>query len=149
MSPVLVYPRFGEPFTLETDASILGLGAVLSQKQSDRCLHAVAYASRALNSAEENYGVTELETLAVVWGITHFHSYLYGGDVTVITEHSTVKPVLEAPNPTGKHARWWTRVYGRGIKSITIIYQAGRDNAAADALSRSPVFLAPTEGIGH
>ena len=83
--------------------------------------------------------MTELETLAIVWGISHFHTYLYGGDVTVLTDHSAVQSVLEAPNPTGKHARWWTRVYGRGIKSVTIVYQAGRENVNADALSRSPV----------
>ena len=147
--PVLSYPRFGEEFTLETDASILGLGAVLCQKQADRRLHPIAYASRALNPAEKNYGVTELETLAVVWGISHFHSYLYGGDLTVVTDHSAVKPVLEAPNPTGKHARWWTRVYGRGIKSVDIIYRPGRENASADALSRSPVSPPPSHGISQ
>ena len=147
--PVLAYPCFGKAFTLETDASILGLGAVLSQKQVDQKLHPVAYASRALNPTEKNYSVTELETLAVVWAVTHFRSYLYGGDVTVITDHSAVKPVLEAPNPTGKHARWWTRVYGRGIKSVNIIYRAGRENKSADALSRSPVSPAPSHGIGQ
>ena len=110
--PVLAYPRFGEWFTLETDASIQGLGVVLSQKQADQRLQPVAYASRALNPTERNYSVTEQETLAVVWSITHVHSYLYGGDVTVTTDHSAVKPVLEAPNPTGKHTHWWTRVYG-------------------------------------
>ena len=147
--PVLAYPCFGKAFTLETDASILGLGAVLSQKQMDQKLHPVAYASRALNPTEKNYSVTELETLAVVWAVTHFRSYLYGGDVTVITDHSAVKPVLEAPNPTGKHARWWTRVYGRGIKSVNIIYRAGRESKSADALSRSPVSPAPSHGIGQ
>ena len=147
--PVLVYPCFGEEFTLETDASILRLGDVLSPKQPDRRLHPVHYDCRAFNTAEKNYGMTELETLAVVWGVTHFHSYLYCGDVTIITDHSAMKPVLEAPNPTGKHARWWMRVYGRGIKSIAIIYRAGKENAAADALSRSPVFPAPAQGIGQ
>ena len=147
--PILVYSRFGEEFTLETDASILGLRAVLSQKQPHHRLHPVAYASRALYTAEKNYGVTKLETLAVVWGITHFHSYLYGGDVTIITDHSAMKPVLEAPNPTGKRARWWMRVYGRGIKSIAIMYRAGKENAAADAFSRSPIFPAPEQGIGQ
>lgn len=104
--PVLAYPRFGEEFTLETDASIMGLGAVLSQKQEYGKRHPVAYASRALNPAEKNYSVTQLETLAVVWSITHYHSVLYGGHVTVLTDHSAVKSMLEAPNPTGKHARW-------------------------------------------
>ena len=69
--------------------------------------------------------------------------------MTVITDNSAVKPVLEAPNPTGKHARWWTRVYGRGIKSVNIIYRAGRENKSADALSRSPISPAPSHGIGQ
>ena len=69
--------------------------------------------------------------------------------MTIITDHSAMKPVLEAPNPTGKHAQWWMRVYGRGIKSIAIIYRAGKENAAADALSRSPVFPASAQGIGQ
>ena len=51
-APVLVYPSFDRPFILETDASVRGLGAVLSQKQSDQLLHPVAYASRALSAPE-------------------------------------------------------------------------------------------------
>ena len=127
----------------------MGLGAVLSQKQDDGRQHPIAYASRALNQAEKNYSVTELETLAVVWGITHLHSYLYGGDVTVLTDHSAVKSILETPNPTGKHARWWTRVFGRGMKSVTIVYRAGRENLSADALSRSPLASPPSQGIAQ
>ena len=146
---MLAYPSFDKDFVLETDASILGLGAVLSQKQVDGKLHPIAYASRALNPAEKNYSVTELETLAVVWGITHFRSYLYGNTVRVLTDHSAVKSVLETSNPTGKHARWWTRVYGSGVKSVTITYRAGRDNASADALSRSLYSFPPSEGIAQ
>ena len=61
-APVLAYPSFGEPYTVETDASISGLGAVLSQMQPDEKLHPVAYASRSLSAAERNYSITELET---------------------------------------------------------------------------------------
>jgi len=147
--PVLAYPCFTKDFTLETDASIQGLGAVLSQAQEDGRLHPVAYATRALNPSEKNYSVTELETLAVVWAVTHFHSYLYGGRVTILTDHSAVKAVLETSNPTGKHARWWTRVYGRGVKEVRIVYRAGRENASADALSRRPQQPAPLHGIAQ
>ena len=147
--PVLAYPCFSKAFTLETDASIQGLGAVLSQVQEDGKLHPVAYASRALNPSEKNYSVTELETLAVVWAVTHFHYYLYGNRVTVLTDHSAVKAVLETSNPTGKHARWWTRVYGRGVKEVSIKYRAGRENASADALSRHPQGPAPQLGIAE
>ena len=89
-----MYPDFGKPFLLETDASIKGLGAILSQKQSDSQVHPVAYASRALSPPEKNYSVTELETLVVVWAVQHFNAYLYGHEVTVFTDHSAVKAIL-------------------------------------------------------
>ena len=92
-------------FILETDASIQ---AVLSQEQSDGKIHPVAFASKALSPSQKNYSIMELETLTVVWAINHFHSHLYGHHVTVYTDHSTVKAVLETPNPSRKHARWWT-----------------------------------------
>ena len=65
-APLLVNPSFDRPFVLATDASVRGLGAVLSQKQSDELLHPVPYASCALSAPEKNYAITELETLAVV-----------------------------------------------------------------------------------
>ena len=101
-APVLAYPSFDRPFVLETDASIVGLGAVLSQPQDDGQLHPVAYASRSLSAAERNYAITELETLAVVWAINHFHFYLYGHSVKVLTDHTAVKAILETPNPSGR-----------------------------------------------
>ena len=148
-APVLAYPDFAREFTLETDASVQGVGAVLAQYQDDNKLHPVAYASRALTPAEQNYSITELETLAVVWAISHFHHYLYGNVVTVFTDHTAVKAVLEAPNPAGKHARWWSRVYGRGVKKVNIVYRAGRENRNADALSRNPLPQAPQVGVAE
>ena len=133
-SPVLAYPNFDIDFILETDASVKGLGAVLSQPQSDGVLHPVAFASRSLSSTEGNYGVTELETLAVVWAMQHFQAYLYGHKVTVITDHSAVKTVLGAPSSCSKHARWWLKVFSSGVKDVQIVYRPGRDNDQADAL---------------
>lgn len=148
-APVLAYPDFNKDFTLETDASVRGLGAVLSQTQSDGRSHPIAYASRALSPPEKNYGITELETLAVVWAISHFHAYLYGHKVTVLTDHSAVKAVLGTPSPSGKHARWWTKVFGSGVKEVDIVYRSGKENLNADALSRRPHLLAPSEGIAE
>lgn len=135
---MLVYPTFERDFVLETDASVAGLGAVLSQVQPDGKLHPVAYTSHSLTPQERNYSVTELETLAVVWAMSHYHYYLFGNTVKVYTDHSAVKAVLNSGNPTGKHARWWTRVYGKGVKDVQIIHHVGKENANADALSRSP-----------
>ncbi len=148
-APVLAYPAFGKAFVLETDASVVGVGAVLSQPQEDGLLHPIAYASRSLTTSERNYAITELETLAVVWAITHFIPYLYGHEVTMYTDHTAVKAVLETPNPSGKHARWWTKVYGSGVKSVEIKYRPGHQNSSADALSRSPQAPPPARGIGQ
>ena len=103
--PVLAYPDFEKNYVLETNASIKGLGAILSQYQEDGQIHSITFVSRALSAAEKNYCITNLETLAVVWAVSHFHVYLYGHDVEVRTDHSAVKAVLGNPS---KHARWWT-----------------------------------------
>ena len=96
--------------------------------QPDEKLHPVAYANRSLSVAERNYSVTELETLAVVSALTRFHSYLYGQFVTVITDHAAVRAVLETPNPSCKHARWWNKVYGTGLKEVKIVYRAAQSH---------------------
>ena len=87
--PVLAYPNFTKPFVLHTDASIQGLGAVLEQEQEDGKLHPIAYASRTLNKCEQKYGITEMETLGVVWAARHFRAYLYG--------HKCVHSLLTTP----------------------------------------------------
>ena len=107
--PLLAYPNFDKDFTLETDASKLGLGAILSQYQDDQKLHPVAYASQSVSASEANYAITDLETLAVVWAVTHFRYYLYGHNVTIITDYAAVKAILGAPKLTCKHARWWSK----------------------------------------
>ena len=147
-APVLAFPNFDQDFILETDASIRGLGAILSQKDQDGKQHPIAYASRALTESEKNYAITELETLAVVWGLKHFRYYLYGHRVKVLTDHSAVKAVLETPSLTGKHARWWKQVYGSGINDVKILYRAGRANVSADALSRNPMSDSDSSQLG-
>ena len=101
--------------------------------------------SLSLSPAERRHSITELETLAVVWSISHFHSYLYGHSVVVYTDHAAVRAVLESPNPSAKHARWWTQVYGSGIRNLKITYRPGKSNTNADALSRSPYLPAPAK----
>ena len=65
-TPVLAYPNFSKDFCLETDASVKGLGAILSQAGEDERRHPVAYTSRALSEPEKRYAITEMETLTVV-----------------------------------------------------------------------------------
>ena len=89
-APVLLNPKFGpgHDFVLETDASLTGLGAVLSQADEKGVLHPVAYASRALPKHEQNYHITEMETLTIVWAVGYFRPYLLGHHCLVLTDHA-------------------------------------------------------------
>ena len=64
-APILAFPDFGKPFLLETDASGKGLGAVLSQKQSDGRYHPIAYASHIMTETEQRYHSNKQEFLAL------------------------------------------------------------------------------------
>ena len=137
-APVLAYPCFEDSFLLETDASGEGLGAVLSQRQNDKTIRPIAYASRTLQSHVRNYGISELEGLGVLWAVKHFRHYLYGHYCTVYTDHEALKSLLHTPHPSGKLARW-----GMALQELdlTIEYRPGKGNQKADALSRYPISL--------
>ena len=63
----------------------------------------VAYASRSLTDCESRYSQTEREALAVVWGIEHFHLYLYGSSFQVIKDHKPLETIFN--NPPAKQLR--------------------------------------------
>jgi hypothetical protein len=95
--PILQYPDFSKEFILYTDALEVGLGAVLSQLDE----HVIAYASKSMNKAEQNYPITDQECLAVVWAIRNFHHYLSSKPFTVVTDHSALKWLRTSKIPKG------------------------------------------------
>ena len=67
--------------------------------------------------------------------------------MTVYNDHSSMQAILDTPNPTGKHVRWWTKVYGHGVKELKIKYRPGKANANADSLSHCSHASALGKGI--
>ena len=65
-SDLLAHPDFTKPFHLQTDASNVGLGAVLLQSDDNDQLRPIAYISRSLTKSEQNYSTTKKELLAIV-----------------------------------------------------------------------------------
>ncbi|BHF75063.1 hypothetical protein SprV_0501815700 [Sparganum proliferum] len=74
--PLLAFPNISEsapPFVLDTDASDVAIGAVLSQQQTDGLEHPLIFASQTLTKPERNYSTTRKELLAVVTFVKKFH----------------------------------------------------------------------------
>ncbi|KAL8573663.1 hypothetical protein ACOMHN_007216 [Nucella lapillus] len=93
--PILKLPDMSRQFTLRTDASGVGLGAVLLQEH-DGQKFPVKYASRKLSKCEQGYATVEAECLAVVWGVQKFQKYLYGNQFIIETDHQPLKFLQEA-----------------------------------------------------
>ncbi|PIK44252.1 hypothetical protein BSL78_18895 [Apostichopus japonicus] len=137
--PILAYADHSLPFLLYTDASNLGLGAILSQVQGEQ-ERVIAYASRSLRESErndKNYSAFKLELLAVTWAVTQkFKDYLMGAEVTIYTDHPLVH--LHSANLGTIEQRWVAKLSCFNYK---IKYKPGRIYANADALSRYPHVL--------
>lgn len=144
-APVLRQPDFSLPFILHCDASDIGLGVVLSQRETADPRspeHPIAFFSRKLSPAESNYTVTERELLAVVFGVTKARPYIYGTRCTVVSDHSALRYLLGQRDLSGRLARWSIAL---SQFDLVILHRPGAANANADALSRLPV----DEGLSH
>ena len=136
-APVLGYPDWTKSFTLRTDASIEGLGAVL--RQDDRV---IAYLSRSLTPAEARLDVRELECLAVLYACESLRPYLQNNRPFLIqTDHKNLTWLRNVKHDSGRLARWALRL---SEFSYFLEHIPGTANTEADALSRNPVaFAAP------
>jgi len=135
-APVLTIPFTGPTaeFTLYTDASTIGVGAVLLQDQGNG-LQPVCYESRKLIPAEQKYAVHELELLAIVHALKVFRHYLEGCQhFTVYTDHHSLKYFFTQKNLSRRQAHW-AQELAPYQPNMSITYRKGADNQA-DALSR-------------
>ena len=138
-APILYFPDFSKPFLLETDASGKGLGAVLSQRQSDGRYHPIAYASRIMNETEQRYHSNKQEFLALKWAVTEqFHEYLspYGKNrnkFVVRMDNNPLTYIFSTANLDAAGQRWVAHL---ASYNFVLEYQKDKDNTVADFLSR-------------
>ena len=94
-TPVLAYANYKKCFGAHTDASELGLGAVLYQEREDGTMCVITYSSCSILNAEGRYHSSKLEFLALKWAVCeHFHEYLYGRTFDVFTDNNPLTYVL-------------------------------------------------------
>ena len=133
-TPFLAYADYSKPFKLHTDASGLGLGAVLYQTHKDGKDRVIAYASRVLSHTEVKYPARKLEFLALKWAVTdRFHEYLYEGKFEVYTDNNPLTYILTTAKLDATGQCWVASLANYDFK---LFYKSGQTNVEADALSR-------------
>ena len=128
----LRYYKPNAPTVLEVDASGKGLGACLLQDGKP-----IAFASKSLSEAQSNYSNIERETLALVFGITRFHTYLFGSSFTVYTDHKPLEIICRKPLRCAppRLQRLLVKIQGY---DCNVLYKPGSQMTLPDTLSRLP-----------
>ena len=121
---------------LHTDASNVALSGVLFQRVNG-VNKPVAFYSRKLNGAEQNYSATDREMLAIVASLRHFRHYIQGLPISVHTDHAALTYFFTQPNLSSRQVRWMELLadFQPGLK---IFHQPGKDNIPPDLLTRRP-----------
>lgn len=127
---------FSRTFTLHTDFSNYGCGAVLGQRDDEGKEYIVACASRSLNRHEQHYSSFQGEMLAVVWAVRIFRYYLQCSRFELVTDHQPLSWLMRREDLAGQHCRWAMILQDY---DFTITHRPGVQNANADALSRLPL----------
>ena len=138
---MLVFYNPKLPIKLSCDASPYGFGAVLSHVLEDGQERPVAFASLSLSRAEENYSQIDKEAIALVWGIKHFHQYLWGVKFTLETDHKPLVSIFSPSKNISATAAARLQRYATFLTGYTfdIKYRKTEQHGNADALSRLPL----------
>src|SRR3984893_9696980 len=138
-APVLALPQDKGRWKVETDASNLVTGGVLSQLQMDGTWRVVDYISKALTAAERNYDMYDKEFLAVIRALREWRAYLIGADemIEIWTDHANLQYFRKPQKLKPRQVRWVGELQ---CFDFEIKYHTGKSNTKADALSQRPDY---------
>ncbi|MGH0185230.1 UNVERIFIED_CONTAM: hypothetical protein FKN15_017326 [Acipenser sinensis] len=131
-APALITPDFTKRFILHTDASDVGLGAVLSQMVGG-VEHPVLYISKKMLPRERNYSVVEKECLAIKWATHSLRYYLLGHSFDLVTDHAPLKWLSTMKDSNARITRWYLALQPF---MYHMVHRAGKDHQNADYFSR-------------
>jgi len=134
-APVLSHPLPNTQFILDTDASNVGIGAVLSQTYDGK-ERVISYGSKKLDKHQQRYSVTRRELLAVITFVHQFRHYLTGKKFLLRTDHGSLRWLFSFKDPQGQVARWLEFL---SEYNFEIQHRPGVKHQNADALSRKDV----------
>lgn len=135
-SPIMQPPNWDLPFRCHIDASELAVGGTLTQLDEQGHDHAVAYFSKRLSTAEENYSANDRELLGLVYFLKRFRCYLEGSEFEVVTDNQVLKHFFSKQDLSRREARWLEFLSHFGITELTL--ERGKVHILGDTLSRAP-----------
>jgi len=135
-APILSMPDFDKQFIIRTDASKDGIGGVLIQKDENNIEKPIHYMSRTLKPAEVNYGITDLEGAAAAFCVKKFKSYISGSkfEILLFTDHKPLISIFKSKETLNARQSRWVIMFS--MLKVKVIYEPGKRNVLADALSR-------------
>jgi len=158
-APILSFPDFSLPFYVATDASNVGIGAVLYQlpggEQDPKNIRYISFVARSLQERERRYSATQKELLGIVFALTKLRQYLWGKHFTLYTDHRALTYMHSQKDMNSMLTNWQETILDFNFK---VVYRPGVLNVLPDALSRQfpqelwtsrPPGSAPTKVYGY
>ena len=111
----------------------------------------VAFASRTLSPAERNYSQIDKEALGIVWSLKKFHSYIYGRNFTLVTDHQPLTAIFSPTKhlPAMTAARLQRYAMFLAGYQYNIVFRKTAEHANADGLSRLPLNATKTDNASN
>jgi hypothetical protein len=149
-APILSFPDFSLPFYVATDASNVGIGAVLYQLPGGEAepenIRYISFVARSLQDRERRYSATQKELLGIVFALKKLHYYLWGNHFTLFTDHRALTYMHTQKDMNSMLTGWQETIWSYTFK---VVYRPGVLNVLPDALSRQfpqELWTSRTEG---
>ena len=127
------HPNYDKEFILETDASNMGVGALLYQVGNNGQKQIIKPIAAKFNKSEVNWGITEKEMYAIIWAVKKFEMYLLGRRFKIITDHKAAQWIKDKADLGNARIQRWLELLQ--YSDFTISYRSGDEMYEADALS--------------
>jgi len=138
-APILVAPDWKKPFRGHVDASEFGVGGTLTQLDETGRDRVIAFFSKKLSPAEQNYTANDRELLGLVYFLERFRCYLEGSSFEIFTDNQVLKHFFTKAKLSRREARWLETFGNFGIFPINL--KPGKIHVLGDVLSRAPQLL--------